>query len=359
MKKKVFFLLSHLGAGGSERVFWLLSQYFDKSAFEVSLVLLDSRNCFFSTDLKDVKLIHLNTIRVSTSFLKMYKLIKEERPYAVFTTGGHITSLLSLLSVFVNIPILVGRESCSPEVLPKLGGIKEKFLDFFVPLTYKRINIAVCQSIDIKYSLSNHYKIDRNKLVVIHNPVLVNGFRAKENLTNEKKIIIVARLAIEKGIVPFLDIMAKLPSNYSLSIAGIGPLEEEIRLKIADLGLDNRVKLLGLVKNVTELITQYDMMALPSLAEGFPNVVLESLSVGVPVVAFRVSGIKELLRNDFNGYIIEPGDFEAFEKAVLKTCTKFWDATMIKDDVDKRFGVEKIVKQYEKLLLSANSLSLK
>lgn len=352
-------MLSHLGAGGSERVFWILSQHFDKSAFEVSLVLLDSRNCFFSTDLKDVKLIHLNTIRVSTSFLKLYKLIKKERPYAVFTTGGHITGLLSLLSVFVDIPVLIGRESNLPEFMTKLGGIKEKLLDYFVPLTYKRINIAVCQSIDIKYSLSTHYRIDRNKLVVIHNPVLPNNFKTKENSNSEKKIIIVGRLAIQKGIVPFLDIMARLPSNYSLNIAGIGPLEEEIRFKIEKLGLSDRVKLLGLVKNIAELISQHDVLVLPSVAEGFPNVVLESLSAGVPVVAFRVSGIIELLKNDFNGYIIEPNDFESFEKSVLKTCSKFWDTELIKDDVNKRFGVEKIVRQYENLLMSTNSLSLK
>jgi hypothetical protein len=49
--KKVFFVLSSLRAGGAERVFWLLSQYFDKSKFEVTIVLLDSSNPFYSSDL--------------------------------------------------------------------------------------------------------------------------------------------------------------------------------------------------------------------------------------------------------------------------------------------------------------------
>ena len=58
-KKKVYFILSHLGAGGSERVFWILAQYFNKSNYEVSLVILDSRDRFFSTALEHVNIINV------------------------------------------------------------------------------------------------------------------------------------------------------------------------------------------------------------------------------------------------------------------------------------------------------------
>lgn len=360
MKKKVFFVVSHLGAGGSERVFWILSKYFDKTAFDVSLVLLDSRNPFFPINLENVNLINLNTIKASASFFKLCKLIKEEQPEAIFSTGGHINTLLSFVSLFVRIPLLIGRESSVSDLMARLGGIKEKFWDLFVPFTYKRVNIAICQSLEIKYTMANHYRIDKNKLVVIHNPVLTTNLIAKEEQGSDtKKIIIVARLAVEKGILCFLDVMKKLPVTYSLTIVGQGPLEKEIRSKIEKLKLTDRVELKGLVKNVPELISQHHLMVLPSIAEGFPNVVLESFSVGVPVVAFRVSGINELLRHDFNGYIIDLGDLQSFERAILKACNKHWDRESIKNDVDKRFGVKKIVKQYENLLASYNSLCFK
>jgi len=350
MKKKVYFILSHLGAGGSERVFWLLAQYFDKSLYEVNLVLLDARNPFFSTEIADVNIINLESIRASKSFFKLKKLIKEEKPFAVFTTGGHINTLVSFVSLFVEIPTLIGRESNMMEIMNKLGGIKEKFWDRFVWLTYKRFTIAVCQSVEIKYSMANYYGIPKNKLVVIHNPVLPSDILIDQTPKTEKKIIIVARLAIEKGIDRFLKILKNLPENFTLTIAGDGPLKNDILKEISLLNLSHRVQLLGVVPDINTLISQHHLMVLPSKTEGFPNVVLEALAVGMPVVAFRVSGIQTILNPGFNGFIVDPEDLQSFENCTLKALQKKWDHKAIKADVNFRFGVQKVVKQYEALL---------
>ncbi len=350
MKKKVFFVLSHLGAGGSERVFWLLSQYLDKSLYTVSLVLLDSRNSFFSTQIEHVRIIHLNSIRASRSFLKLYKLIKTEQPFAVFTTGGHINTLLSYVSIFVKIPVLIGRESNVMDVMAQLGGFKERFWDLFVPFTYTRFHFAICQSIEIERSLAGHYRVPSNKLVVIHNPVLPTSITINKEKKNEKKLIIVARLAVEKGILRVLEIMKNLPPEYSLTIAGEGPLKQAIISGVNDFQLSDRVRLVGLVSNINELIANHSLMILPSLTEGFPNVVLESLAIGVPVVAFKVSGIPDIVKPHFNGYIIDQDDMTGFENSIKLALNRTWDHQAIKTDVYERFGIEKIVKQYEALL---------
>ena len=350
MKKKVYFIMTHLGAGGSERVFWLLAQYFNKSIYEVNLVLLDARNPFFSTEIKDVNIINLNTIRAYKSFFKLKNLFKEEKPFAVFTTGGHINMLVSFVSLFVEIPTLIGRESNLMEIMNKLNGIKEKFWDQFVWLTYKRFTIAVCQSVEIKYSMSSFYGVPKNKLVVIHNPVLPTQISIDQSPKTEKKIIIVGRLAIEKGINQFLNILKNLPENYTLTIAGDGPLRNEIIKKIEYLQLNQRVKLLGVVPDINSIIAKHDLMVLPSKTEGFPNVVLEALAIGLPVVAFRVSGIQTLLNPGFNGFIVDPEDVKNFEKYTIEALNRKWNHNAIKADVNLRFGVEKIVKQYEALL---------
>lgn len=348
--KKVYFVLSHLRAGGSERVFWILSQYFDKSVYDVSLVLLDSRKPFFSTDLEGVRIINLNSVRASNSFFKLRKLIKEEKPFAVFTTGGHINTLLFCISLFVYIPKLIGRESNVMDVMTKLGGLKEKFWDLFLPITYRRFDIAVCQSLEIKHSLANHYNIPKRKLIVIPNPVLSSEIHVEKPPKEEKRIVIVARLAIEKGIFRLLHILKRLPETYSLTIAGEGPLRKAIIKEINNLKLGSRVKIAGVVPNVTELIASHNLLVLSSITEGLPNVVLESLSVGIPVVAFRVGGIQAVLKPNFNGYIVEQGDVQTFEDCIVKACNKEWDHEAIKADVNSRFGVQKVVKQYEALL---------
>lgn len=350
MKKKVFFIVSHLGAGGSERVFWLLSQYFDKTFYEVSLVLLDSRNPFFSVDIAGVNIVNLNSIRASNSFFKLCKLIRTERPYAIFTTGGHINTLLSFVSLFAPVPVLIGRESNVMNLTARLGGPKEKFWNLFVRLTFYRFKVAVCQSKEIHDTMANLYHIPKRKLVVIPNPVLLTNLLKEEKSRAGKKLILVARLAVEKGIIRLLHIIKRLPADYSLTIAGEGPMKQAIKTEIQMLQLAQRVHLVGLITDISNLIVNHDLMVLSSLTEGFPNVVLESLSVGIPVVAFRVSGIPEMLSNGFNGYIINQDDQEAFAAHIVKACNRKWDAFAIKDDVYSRFGVEKVVKQYEKLL---------
>jgi len=348
--KKVFFIISHLKAGGSEKVFWLLSQYFDKSIFDVYLVVLDSRETFYSRNLAGVKIIDLNSPRASKSVFKLRNLIAKEKPFAVFTTGGHINTLLALISLFVKIPRLIGRESNVMDIMTKLGGLKEKFWDKFLGLTYNRFDIAICQSEEIKNSLSNHYHIAESKLIVIPNPVLPMDIIKTTDLSKNKKIIIIARLAIEKGIIRFLHIFSRLPKEYILTIAGEGPMKMQVLNEIEQLKLTDRVKLVGVVREIPKLIAAQDLLVLPSVTEGFPNVVLESLAVGVPVVAFGVGGIRAMLKPDFNGYIIAQDDLDAFEKSVIKACNKTWDHSAIKADVETRFGVQKVVKQYEALL---------
>ena len=66
-------MLGNLRAGGSERVYWTLSQFLNKSKYDVSLIVLDSGNAFFSLDLKGVRVIQLNTIKASKSFFKLYR----------------------------------------------------------------------------------------------------------------------------------------------------------------------------------------------------------------------------------------------------------------------------------------------
>ena len=68
MKKKIFLIIASLGAGGSERVFWLLSQYFNKGDYKVTVVLLDGRQQSFPSNIDGVEFIDLKTVKASKSF---------------------------------------------------------------------------------------------------------------------------------------------------------------------------------------------------------------------------------------------------------------------------------------------------
>jgi UDP-N-acetylglucosamine:LPS N-acetylglucosamine transferase len=99
MKKKVFFILSSFKAGGAEKVFWLLAQNIEKTSHDVTIVLLNAKDPFFSLDLPGVRIIDLQTVRASRSFFKLLDLLKKEKPDTIFTTGGQINVLLGLMSL--------------------------------------------------------------------------------------------------------------------------------------------------------------------------------------------------------------------------------------------------------------------
>ena len=118
-----------------------------------------------------------------------------------------------------------------------------------------------------------------------------------------------------------------------------------------ELGLSEQVTLKGLVDNPYPYMAQADLFVLSSRFEGFPNVVLEAVACGTPVVAFECpGGINEIIKDEKNGYKVEPGDTmrlaETIEKAIL---TEF-NVGSLRSYVGKRFGTKKIIKEYEKAL---------
>ena len=92
----------------------------------------------------------------------------------------------------------------------------------------------------------------------------------------------------------------------------------------------------------------YDALILTSFTEGFPNVVLESLSVGTPVIAYQVSGVDEMI-NDNNGFVIEQGDETSLLNTIRKLTTKNWNKLQIKHECIEKFEIEKIFELYKNL----------
>jgi glycosyltransferase involved in cell wall biosynthesis len=351
MKKKIFLIVGSLGAGGSERVYWLLSQYFNKAGYAVSVVFLNANEQCFSTGIAGIQFIDLKTIKASRSFFKLYNLLKTEKPYAVFSTTDHINILTAMVAFFLKVPNLIARASNNPQQMKQFYGSKARFYNFFTRFFFTRFNFIVCQSDEMKQSISKIYGVGPEKLKVIPNPVL-QPLIVKDKVCNptQKRLIVVARLMPEKGLFRLLEIMNELPENYTLTIAGDGPLMAALKADVSLRRLDERVTFLGEVNEVSARIIQHDLMVLSSFTEGFPNVVLEALVTGVPVIAFRVGGIKELIKDGFNGYVAEQNDTIQFKQLIIKACSQLWQHEQIRTDAYSRFNLDKIGRAYESLL---------
>ena len=150
---------------------------------------------------------------------------------------------------------------------------------------------------------------------VIPNGVDVERFRKKQyNDETEKsvRILFVGRISYEKGLQYLLPALSRLDTTYRLEIVGEGKFRSDIENLSRKLGLSNRVVIRGWVPQ-SELPVIYrsaDIFVLPSTSEGMPNVVLEAMSSGIPVVATRVPGSEELVRDGINGFLVEKEDID-------------------------------------------------
>lgn len=122
----------------------------------------------------------------------------------------------------------------------------------------------------------------------------------------------VGRLERVKGPDRFLDVAAESAGDARFVLIGGGSLEPEVRTEISRRHLDPRVALVGQVEDAMSLMPQLDVLALTSRHEGLPMVLLEAAATGLPVVAFEVGGVGQLLDGGPAAVCVPPGDIRRF-----------------------------------------------
>lgn len=132
-----------------------------------------------------------------------------------------------------------------------------------------------------------------------------------------------ARLQAEKGTDHLVRAMQKVVDSEPrarLTLAGKGPEQERLTKLAADLGLDGNVRFRGgfAPSELGELMSEADIVVLPSLTEGLPLTLIEAMAFGKPILATRAGGIPERIRNEENGLLVEPGSSDALADGILR-----------------------------------------
>lgn len=131
----------------------------------------------------------------------------------------------------------------------------------------------------------------------------------------------VGRLSAEKAfnnLIRATHALIREGLDVALWIAGTGDGRDDLQRLIEHLGLEDRVRLLGFVSDTIELYHAMDLFVLSSLREGLPNVVLEAMAMGVPVVATRVAGVPRLIRDGETGLLCRPGQVDELAGAMRR-----------------------------------------
>ncbi len=326
---KILFVLPRMGGGGAERVVSILANNLSKNNDNVvqihtfvsgeSFYKIDDKVILSSCGIKKVKKGLFRKLSVLINFPKAFfrtrKLIKK----------GDFDYVLSFLPE-ADITLWLCKKTgvkfthvCSERNDPSKKG---KLKRFFLKKTYKRADKFVCQS----QTVANFYSfIDSNKKVVIPNPLNPNILpeRAKD-LKNT--IVAVGRLTAQKNFALLINAFSRVLqefSEYSLEIYGEGGERRILEDQINKLGLGSKITLKGAQKGVLDKIKDAKLFVMSSNFEGFPNALLESMGIGLPVVCtdFFTGTARELI-DDKGGILVPVRDEKALAKAIIEMLSK-------------------------------------
>lgn len=294
MKRKIAAVLPSFSGGGAERVLINLLNGLDPARYEASLVVFDRQGPLGGALSPDLKVTNLNRPRLRHALPALVTTLRDRRSDVVFSTLGYVN--LALLAARHLLPgRLVIREANLPSLaLPaaRYGAIKQLGYRYLYPHASRVIASSRIMAEELR-----GFGVPEERLDVLANPVDLLALRMKAAKPKRipgagLRLVAAGRLVPQKGFDRLLPLLANFP-NVQVVILGDGPQKEDLLSLAAAHGVE--LVLPGFSDAAPAWFAGADAVVLPSRWEGMPNVALEALACGTPVIATPESGgISEL-----------------------------------------------------------------
>jgi len=364
MKILIFSAFYHPHIGGYEKNVHELAKRLVQRGHQVSVLTCNTEDAEPLELVDDVMVIRVpswnllsGTYPVPKPSLELLNTLRAIDTDVVITqTRFFLTSLFGLvMAKRRNIPLVhVERGTChsysDSSVVRRLAEMYDHTIGSLIVKQATRV-VGVSKSVD---KFVEH--LGRKDTRVIYNGIENGVTRQKHNST---VIIFVGRLVYSKGVRDLMEAFEathKLHDNVKLFIVGDGNYREQLEKTRSRLRCKDSVIFYGerSQRQVMDLLSVSDIFVNPSYSEGLPTCVLEAASMGLPIVATDVGGTKEIIRNGVSGIIIKPNDSFQIHLAIEYYLRHPVEAKAMgisaKTMLGHKFGWDRIVSQYEKLL---------
>ncbi len=233
----------------------------------------------------------------------------------------------------------------------------------FESILWRLTDRLVCNANSLRAHVIKRHGVNPKIVDVVPNGVDADYFTPDLSCRDPRPtVVFIGRLVWQKD--PFLLIEAfrllrKLVSNARLILIGQGYLNSIVHQKVAASGLSEHIELIPGASDIRPFLRQGWLFVLPSVSEGFPNVIIEAMSCGLPVVATSVGGIPEIIEQGVNGLLVQRRSPELIAQAMARILlddeTRNLMGRRAREIAIERFPLEHMIKMTEEIILTAIS----
>jgi len=253
-----------------------------------------------------------------------------------------------------------------------VGFLKKTVYSTLDRFTEKYADKFIVVSNALRDKLINNHSIPQQKVITIYNGIELNEYqtqaftqsarkiRREFGIKNEECIIgAIGRMVWQKGFEYFIQSIPKMISSIpkvKIVLVGDGPLMKDLDSLCLRLGVRDKVIFTGFRSDIREILSSIDLLVIPSLVEGFPMITLEAMAMAKPVIATNIDGISEQIRDGKTGILVPAKDSDFLARATVSVFNDRETARRIgsaaKKEVEKKYSVEKMVRETEKVYWS-------
>ena len=318
------FFIGQIGYGGTEKQMALLLKHLNPNEFDYHIMVFnqspfgDLKNEIEKTGAM-VHFIPNNKQSIPERLLFLYKWLKDINPTTIHSWTVHDNAYAGVLGKVLGIKNIIGS------VRGSIHGTGYSRMPYY--LKWASLNLVhqiVVNSRALRDELLN-IGIPNKRISIIPNSVEMGKTQLRNRKPENPIICTIGNLRQNKNQLFFIRVIEKvrdiLPNAEGWIIGQ--PVDDEPKMKmklkneIKRLKLTGHVKLLGFQSNTKELLKKSSVFILPSFSEGFPNTILEAMSLGIPIVASNVGGIPEIISHQRNGLLFDPKDTDGFVNGIL------------------------------------------
>ena len=300
--------MPEFGLAGAETMCESLCYQLKKNGVDVLVVSLYDFHSAITKRLEDnnIKVIYLGKKSGLdlTIISKLIRVFRKERPDVIHThryvmqyaiPAAIVTGVKTRIHTVHNV-----AKKENTRIARKVNTLFYKF-NGVIPVALSKL---------VQETISDEYKINKNRIPIIFNGIDLSRCIAKQNYDTSDKFVFlhIGRFADAKNHIGLVLAFKKVCDRYpkcQLNLVGDGPLKDDIENKVKEYELDNNITFMGLKDNVYGLLTNSDAFILPSNYEGMPMTLIEAMGTGLPIIATKVGGIPDMLSDGVDSILVE------------------------------------------------------